>query len=65
MAKKKEIKSGSRIQPKDADINGSAEIMMKKDADNKPKKTKTYKRRQKKLRIKSMRKNWRNYKWNL
>jgi len=38
MAKKKEVRSRSRIQPKDADINGSAEIMMKKDAHHKPKK---------------------------
>ncbi len=60
MAKKKEIKSGTRIQPKDADINGSVEIMMKKDADNKLKKTNTYKRRQKKSRIKSMKKSWLN-----
>ncbi len=52
MARKKEIKSGSRIQPKDADINGAAEIMMKKDADHKPKKNEDLQKKAKKIKNK-------------
>ncbi len=35
MAKKKEAKSRGKSESKDTDINGDAEIIMKKDADHK------------------------------
>lgn len=52
MAKEKEVKSRSRIQPKDAGFNGSAEIMMKKDADHKPKKNEDRQKKAKKIKNK-------------
>ena len=52
MAKKKEGKSRKRIQPKGADINGAAEIVMKKDADNKLKKNENLQKKPKKIKNK-------------